>query len=301
MIADYSTPLQQQQQQGKDDSDEGSQYTHTSQYQQQQQQQQQQSHYRRQQQSYNKNNNNPTAKVVQRWVKHGNKVTLSRICILKINESGLVAVILLSDDTLHLPLLFSSTNNNKDIVLHQQNQQMIKQISTSLKNALKDFSSFLLTKEVVHFTILSFAFSYPGLVHFVYIKDGILVSPQLVDLNELDKHHEILNIVFETYNIKPTNTMGTRIGKWRWPSVLRLKKLCDKMLNKGLSCQSSTPCIRCIEESSKKHQGFKLLYLKGDEEDEELIAIYFNFVPEDRIWFMHRRLLLDLGQRHFQK
>ncbi|CAO3634718.1 unnamed protein product [Cunninghamella blakesleeana] len=296
MVADYSTSAHSQP--GKYDSDEGSQENHR------QRQSSQQKHLS-QNHSYHKTNNNHNhdkiAKVVQRWVKHGNKTLLSRICILKINESGLVAVILLSDDTLHLPLLFSSTNNNKEIVLHQHNQQMIKQISASLKNALKDFSSFLLTKEVVHFTILSFAFSYPGLVHFVHIKDGILVSPQMVDLNELDKHHEILNIVFETYNIKPTNTTGTRIGKWRWPSVLRLKKLCDKMLFKGLSCQSSTPCIRSIQGSSKKHQGYKILYLKGEQQDEELLAIYFNFVPDDRIWLMHRKLLVDLGQRHFQK
>ena len=90
-----------------------------------------------------------------------------------------------------------------------------------LKSCLADFSTFLLTKESTHFTNLSFATSYPGLIHFFHLNKGVMISPLLVDLNELDKNHELLHEVYGRYY----NHNLTEQCKWKWPSELKLKKL----------------------------------------------------------------------------
>jgi hypothetical protein len=92
---------------------------------------------------------------------------------------------------------------------------------------LQDFYTFLLIKEQTHFTSLSFATTYPGLVHFVYLDSGIMISPLLVDLNEMDKNHELLHEVYGKYNIKPETAMDDIMmitqHKWMWPTVSHLK------------------------------------------------------------------------------
>ncbi|KAI8338559.1 hypothetical protein BC941DRAFT_423218 [Chlamydoabsidia padenii] len=216
------------------------------------------------------------------------------------------------------PSILTSLSSTKSIQYqqHQQHQQyQIKQFISSIRQHLQDFASFLLTKESVHFTILSFALTYPGLVHFIHIKKGVISSPQIVDLNEMDKHHEILHEIFGTYDIKPQTSIDTVIGKWRWPSVGRLKKLCDTMLYIGLSHsrqQSSPPSIQLLQESTSQHQGFHYLYLSDQQlrqqhdsvdvdPSDELLAVYFSFVPRNRILAMHQQLLSDVSQRHFLK
>jgi hypothetical protein len=96
----------------------------------------------------------------------------------------------------------------------------VKKFKSSLKACLSDFTSFLLTKEATHFTNLSFAVTYPGLIHFVHFSiKGIMTSPELVDLNELDKNHELLHEVYGKYNTAMTE------NKWVWPNEPTLKKL----------------------------------------------------------------------------
>jgi hypothetical protein len=96
----------------------------------------------------------------------------------------------------------------------------VKKFKSLLKSCLSDFTSFLLTKESTHFTNLSFALSYPGLIHFMHFDiKGIMTSPELVDLNELDKNHELLHEVYGKYNTTISD------NKWVWPNESTLKKL----------------------------------------------------------------------------
>lgn len=155
----------------------------------------------------------------------------------------------------------------------------LKHFTHMIRQGMQDFSSFLLTKERTHFSILSFALTYPGLVHFIHVKKGVVASPHLVDLNERDKHHEILHEIFGLY--------GETVP-WRWPAVPTLKRLGETMLY-GLARQ----------HTGWQHEGFRYLYLA--QHDVELVAVYFGFVPKNRIWAMHRQLLADVSQRHYSK
>lgn len=62
--------------------------------------------------------------------------------------------------------------------------------------------------------------TYPGLVHFVHFDKGIMTAPRLVDLNDLDKNHELLHEVYGRYNAAITDRC-----KWVWPNEPTLKKL----------------------------------------------------------------------------
>lgn len=56
-------------------------------------------------------------------------------------------------------------------------------MQSQLRVNLADFSSFLLTKEQTHFSMLSVLTNYPGLVHFVYMDGtGVMVRPIVTDL-----------------------------------------------------------------------------------------------------------------------
>lgn len=103
----------------------------------------------------------------------------------------------------------------------------MKRFKLSAATYFSDFNAFLLTKEATHFTNLSFAVSYPGLVHFMHFNNGILTAPSLVDLNELDKNHELLHEVYGKYNI----SIAER-SKWVWPNEPTLKKLVSLNMNK---------------------------------------------------------------------
>ena len=96
----------------------------------------------------------------------------------------------------------------------------VKRFKSSLKSCLSDFTTFLLTKEATHFTNLSFAVTYPGLVHFVHFDKGTMTAPCLVDLNDLDKNHELLHEVYGKYKTNITDRC-----KWVWPNEPTLKKL----------------------------------------------------------------------------
>lgn len=159
-------------------------------------------------------------KLVKRWIKLNDKVYLANIIIIFLND-GLCSVILFQDDP--------EKNSNKH---HKPSasspwkppSNQVKQFKTELKACLSDFTAFLLTKEATHFTNLSFAVTYPGLVHFIHLDKGVMVSPLLVDLNELDKNHELLHEVYGKYYSSSTGGVD-RSTKWKWPTEPNLKKL----------------------------------------------------------------------------
>jgi hypothetical protein len=59
----------------------------------------------------------------------------------------------------------------------------LRKLQTQLRFSLTDFSSFLLTTEQTHFSMLSVIANYPGLVHFVYTDGtGVMLRPIVTDL-----------------------------------------------------------------------------------------------------------------------
>jgi hypothetical protein len=61
--------------------------------------------------------------------------------------------------------------------------RQLRKLQTNLRTSLVDFSSFLITKEQTHFSMLSVLTNYPGLAHFVYTDgSGVMVQPIITDL-----------------------------------------------------------------------------------------------------------------------
>ncbi|KAI9267398.1 hypothetical protein BY458DRAFT_490546 [Sporodiniella umbellata] len=157
-------------------------------------------------------------KLVRRWIKLNDHAFLANIIIIHVYE-GLCSVVVCKDD----PEKLSKTANVSKPPWKPLSNQ-VKQFKLSLRSCLSDFHSFLLTKESTHFTNLSFTATYPGIVHFIYFEKGIMITPSIVDLNELDKNHELLYQV--VYDNKTSNTLEKK--KWMWPSTARLKQLGPK-------------------------------------------------------------------------
>lgn len=65
------------------------------------------------------------------------------------------------------------------------------------------------------------------------------------------------------------------------------------MIHLSTDCRSIDK-EKCIKES-KDREHF-LLYERRSR-NQELLSIYFNMIPPDRLWNMHHRLLNDLCQR----
>ncbi|KAI8092410.1 uncharacterized protein B0P05DRAFT_583654 [Gilbertella persicaria] len=152
-------------------------------------------------------------KLVRRWVKLDGHVYLANFILVLIHQE-LCAIVVCKDDPERIS--YSNTKLHSKNVWKPMSTQ-VKRFKSSLRSCLKDFSSFLLTKEATHFTNLSFATTYPGLVHFCHFDKGIMTSPSVVDLNELDKNHELLHEVYSRYN--------TDRCPWVWPNEPTLKKL----------------------------------------------------------------------------
>ncbi|KAG2204302.1 hypothetical protein INT47_009344, partial [Mucor saturninus] len=222
-------------------------------------------------------------KLVRRWIKSDGHVYLANFIIILLSD-GLCSIVVCKDDP----------DKNKPVPSKSPWKPMSSQVKlfkSQLRSSLSDFTTFILTKEATHFTNLSFAVTYPGLIHFVHLDRGVMVSPRLVDLNELDKNHELLHEVYGRYY----NTTCTDEGKWKWPTETNLKKLCNQMLQLGISFRLDTTRTKAIKESSNSQYYF--LYQKGPHPHQELLAIYFSIVPPDRLWSMHQKLLNDICQR----
>ncbi|KAI8059561.1 hypothetical protein BC940DRAFT_313401 [Gongronella butleri] len=242
-------------------------------------------------------------KMVRRWVHQGQqRVVMTRICCIPIDQ-GLTAVLLFADEALPTPGLVNKHTPTP--------QQQIKQFSQALQLALRDFVSFLLIKEATHFTVLSFAMSYPGLVHFVHMHQGTMVSPRIVDLNDVDKHHEILQNVYQSYNIRPTASVldeccTSSLAQWHWPSLDLLHRLHTTMLSKAYHTHQQHHDIETKDDvmkqhihqllpASLRHHGYDSITLTAGRQ--VLMAIYFSFIPRDAMWSMHQHLFLDLCRR----
>lgn len=66
------------------------------------------------------------------------------------------------------------------------------------------------------------------------------------------------------------------------------------MIHLSANCRE-TKKDRCIQES--KDNEYHLLYQRGSK-NQELLSIYFNMNPPDRLWNMNHKLLNDLCQRN---
>ncbi|CAO0802292.1 unnamed protein product [Mucor circinelloides] len=226
-------------------------------------------------------------KLVRRWVKLDGHIYLANFLLILISD-GLCAVVVCKDD----PDKHSNTNtkmpptNTKST--WKPTSLQVKRFKASLKSCLSDFTTFLLTKEATHFTNLSFAVTYPGLVHFIHFDKGIMTAPCLVDLNDLDKNHELLHEVYGTYNAAITDRC-----KWVWPNELTLKKLCNEIIHLGLCYRQDPHKSRALQESNDHEYYF--LYQRT--KHQELLAIYFSIIPSNRLWTMHQKLFNDISQR----
>ncbi|KAF1804336.1 hypothetical protein V8B55DRAFT_1564493 [Mucor lusitanicus] len=229
-------------------------------------------------------------KLVRRWVKLDGHIYLANFLLILITD-GLCAVVVCKDDPDKHPPAHANTKlppTNTRSAAWKPTSLQVKRFKASLKSCLSDFTTFLLTKEATHFTNLSFAVTYPGLVHFVHFDKGIMTAPCLVDLNDLDKNHELLHEVYGKYNAAITDRC-----KWVWPNEPTLKKLCNEMIHLGLCYRQDPHRSRALQESSDHEYYF--LYQKT--KHQELLAIYFSIIPSNRLWNMHQKLFNDISQR----
>ncbi|KAI8974746.1 hypothetical protein BDB01DRAFT_390655 [Pilobolus umbonatus] len=221
-------------------------------------------------------------KLMRRWIEVKGHVYLANIILVAISDE-VCSIVVCKDDP--------------DKSWKPKSSQ-VKQFKTRLRIALSDFQSYLLTKETTHFTHLSFAVNYPGLVHFIHLKNGILVSPAMVDMNELDDHHELLHTIYSHYGHTET---------WTWPTLKHLKQLV-LFLSFYLSTTHSLPSFHtqcqdmikiCLSQSNSKsiHESNHYTFLYEQHHHSELMAIYFNRIPIDRLWSMHQHLFIEIQQR----
>ncbi|KAI8638267.1 hypothetical protein BD408DRAFT_423260 [Parasitella parasitica] len=226
-------------------------------------------------------------KLVRRWVKLDGHIYLANFLLVSISD-GLCAIVVCKDD----PDKMNTSNSRLPQAITRSNWRptslQVKRFKTTLRSCLSDFTTFLLTKEVTHFTNLSFAVTYPGLVHFVHFDKGIMTAPRLVDLNDLDKNHELLHEVYEKYNASIADRC-----KWVWPNEPTLKKLCNEMIHLGLCYRQDPHKSQALQESNDHEYYFLYQKIKH----QELLAIYFSIIPPNRLWSMHQKLLNDIGQR----
>ncbi|ORX48738.1 hypothetical protein DM01DRAFT_1111969 [Hesseltinella vesiculosa] len=234
-------------------------------------------------------------KIARRWVHQGQqRIIMSRICCIPI-DPHFTAILLFSDESLPTPGLKHKSPTP---------QQQIKLFNQVVQSTLKDFLSFLLVKEAAHFTILSFVVQYPGLVHFVYLHQGTMTTPRLVDLNDLDRQHEMLQHVYQSYRNNPVLADHPQLP-FRWPTQNQLGRLHTNMLHQALNQHTPSapaqpslfpPPVHCLLAPSTSHHGYDYLSL-ASHHDHLLMAVYYHFVPDPIKRAMHQQLFHDLCQR----
>lgn len=180
-------------------------------------------------------------KVMSRWIKwkHQHHMSLCVILLVHLGE-GLCATILFRDDheeerqnhNHHQPNHHHHHQQHLDDILPDRmtNHTAVKTLRTTLQDHLKDFSSFLLTKETTHFSILSFITSYPGLLHFIRIRNGSMLSPRIVDLTYLNQDHDLILEMGEKY--QEWVSCSETAPRWGWPSITRLEQLVRGFITK---------------------------------------------------------------------
>ncbi|KAI7878657.1 hypothetical protein K492DRAFT_208838 [Lichtheimia hyalospora FSU 10163] len=240
-------------------------------------------------------------KVMSRWIKwkHQHHMTLCVILLVHLGD-GLCATIIFKDDH-EKQQRQSNTHHHHhhhlDDILPDRmtNHTAVKTLRTTLQDQLKDFSSFLLTKETTHFSILSFITSYPGLLHFIHIRHGSMLSPRIVDLTYLNQDHDLILEMGEKY--QEWVSCSEKAPRWGWPSVTRLEQLSEEMV-KVAKASSVTTTAEYQVHQLPGHPGFQCAFRRAkDNSGEYLMAMYFSFIPEAVVLDMHHRLFHDVGQR----
>ncbi|KAI8381096.1 uncharacterized protein BYT42DRAFT_565226 [Radiomyces spectabilis] len=231
-------------------------------------------------------------KVFRGWIKKEGQLFPCRIFLTSVSNEFCAMVVCRDDlDRSEKIRIATQPVRTRPSVFRQAHQ--LQCLQQNLQDMLQDFSAFLLTKEAAHFTILSFAVAYPGLLHFMHMEKGIMVAPQLVDLNELDKDFEVLHGIFSRYDFHSKTTLYSA----QWPRATKLKRLSDQMACLGDNMTSGSRIVRVLEDKGPGSPcEFTYLYQRG-QHGEELRALYFGFVPPERMWEMHQRLFQDISQR----
>ncbi|KAI8147179.1 hypothetical protein BJV82DRAFT_598081 [Fennellomyces sp. T-0311] len=216
-------------------------------------------------------------KVMSRWIKIGHRLVLCLILLIHLGDGLCAAIICRRDhDDTHTTVRDRMTNHS-----------LVRTLRTSLQERLQDFSTFLLTKEATHFTILSFITAYPGLLHFIHLKNGVMLAPTIVDLNEFNHNHRLLLEIGEKYE-----EWATARETWGWPSLTKLQDLCEQMVQN----ESHDQIRHVVKLDSSSGRGFQCAYQRGKHGD-LLMALYFSFIPKHAVLEMHQRLFMDVSQR----
>ncbi|KAI7870205.1 hypothetical protein BDF14DRAFT_1994105 [Spinellus fusiger] len=206
--------------------------------------------------------------LLWRWVLRGDALSPCSIYVTSVAE-GVCAVVISKEEEKSLA---PTARQNRS--MEEAYYEHLRAFRSTLQEDLRDFSSFLQTKEATHFTILSFVATYPGLVHFIYLQEDRMMAPQLTDLSQLQA------ITLQMPSL------------WQWPTLAHLKKLSRQMVCVGLACREDE---RELQLQPVESHRFNCLYQCNGHG--ELFGLYFGHVDTTDTWTMHGHLLQDLSQR----
>ncbi|CAM0140348.1 hypothetical protein VKS41_007023 [Umbelopsis sp. WA50703] len=203
----------------------------------------------------------PDGKVVMAWLKVND--TLEEKCIYLGPVSDGVTVVVIYD-----PPKPSSAN-----LMSRQ----LRKLQTNLRTSLVDFSSFLITKEQTHFSMLSVLTNYPGLAHFVYTDgSGVMVQPIITDLR-----HQ-------------AEVFGN--PRWRDLSVSVLNAAVKHLFKvAGQYRESNHHDVQILGVPNDLEAATKLHYVYQKlEHGRELFALYLDNLSSKQVSLLHHRLALEM-------
>ncbi|KAI9484828.1 hypothetical protein BDB00DRAFT_109918 [Zychaea mexicana] len=253
------------------------------------------------------------AKIMSRWIKIGHRLVLCLILLIHLGDGLCTAIICRRDhDVITSPFFIVPDSHTIETIRDKMtNHGVARTLRTSLQEHWQDFTTFLLTKEATHFTILSFITAFPGLLHFIHLKDGVMLAPRIVDLSEFNQNHGLLLEIGEKYQQWASSSSSSSLTTndvdnascqqqqqpsssftWGWPSITKLQDLCEQMVQN----ESHDEERHIVQLDSTAGRGFQCAYQRGKHGD-LLMALYFSFIPSNVLLDMHRRLFLDVSQR----
>ncbi|KAG2173163.1 hypothetical protein INT43_004536 [Umbelopsis isabellina] len=200
-------------------------------------------------------------KVVMAWLKVND--TLEEKCIYLGPVSDGVTVVVIYNPP---------KPSNANMISRQ-----LRKLQTNLRSSLADFSSFLLTKEQTHFSMLSVITNYPGLAHFVYTDGtGIMVQPIITDLR-----HQAEAFGTSRWRDLTVNVLNA--------AVKHLFKLASQYRD---SCHSDVQILGVpndLEATTRLHYVYQKL-----EHGRELFALYLDTLSSQQVSHLHKRLAHDM-------